>query len=468
MAAVPSGPGVGTRAAPRDYTARLLRHKLSDSFGRSGAGTPAPFRPAAVSPSSGPRASAPPGKAPGRALPRYGSDASGSGVPPSREGASSAELAGGSPKLFWQDAVAVCRGGEPSVRGGGAPCSSPLTLHVFWHLPLFPIRPGESQGLRLHFGQHDKAAAGRAGGSVSVRGTGTWTRQHRFSGTVGRSAADASSSSSSSSLPPLRASPCPAAAGAPSGPGRREAPPGARGRESRGAVVGLQAAGAERRGEEEEEDRGCRRGRSDPGSPQQLRPGLSAAAARRPDPCGEAQCTGALCRRRCCWTGFPPPAPSSLPPSSSSSPFPSPQVRRCRAGTSRPGPVGRRSRSPGAAGGSGEGGAPTRLSQPIRRRRSERHPRAHTRAYTRSHTLAQRDRPPPACWPGCGAGAAAEPARPRAARRPPARRAPHCSSRLPPAGPPALACPPAGGQREPRRLGNPGPRDPLPPLCPRT
>lgn len=286
MAAVPSGPGVGTRAAPRDYTARLLRHKLSDSFGRSGAGTPAPFRPAAVSPSSGPRASAPSGKAPGRALPRYGSDASGSGVPPSREGASSAELAGGSPKLFWQDAVAVCRGGEPSVRGGGAPCSSPLTLHVFWHLPLFPIRPGESQGLRLHFGQHDKAAAGRAGGSVSVRGTGTWTRQHRFSGTVGRSAADASSSSSSSSLPPLRASPCPAAAGAPSGPGRREAPPGARGRESRGAVVGLQAAGAERRGEEEEEDRGCRRGRSDPGSPQQLRPGLSAAAARRPDPCG--------------------------------------------------------------------------------------------------------------------------------------------------------------------------------------
>lgn len=226
MAAVPSGPGVGTRAAPRDYTARLLRHKLSDSFGRSGAGTPAPFRPAAVSPSSGPRASAPPGKAPGRALPRYGSDASGSGVPPSREGASSAELAGGSPKLFWQDAVAVCRGGEPSVRGGGAPCSSPLTLHVFWHLPLFPIRPGESQGLRLHFGQHDKAAAGRAGGSVSVRGTGTWTRQHRFSGTVGRSAADASSSSSSSSLPPLRASPCPAAAGAPSGPGRREARPG--------------------------------------------------------------------------------------------------------------------------------------------------------------------------------------------------------------------------------------------------
>lgn len=123
---------------------------------------------------------------------------------------------------------------------------------------------------------------------------------------------------------------------------------------------------------------------------------------------------------------------------------------------------------PGGRGGLRRRGAPTRLSQPIRRRRNERHPRAHTRAHTRSHTLAQRDRPPPACWPGCGAGAAAEAARPRAARRPPARRAPHCSSRLPPAGPPALACPPAGGQREPRRLGNPGPRDPLPPLCPRT
>lgn len=42
--------------------------------------------------------------------------------------------------------------GNPSVRGGGAPCVSPLTLHVFRHLPLFPIRPGESQGLRFHFG----------------------------------------------------------------------------------------------------------------------------------------------------------------------------------------------------------------------------------------------------------------------------------------------------------------------------
>lgn len=186
--------------------------------------------------------------------------------------------------------------GGPSVRGGGAPCLSPLTLHVFRHLPLFPIRPGESQGLRLHFGQHDKAAAGRAGGSVSVRDTSTWTRQHRFSWSKGRSAA-AASSSSSSSLPLLHASPRPAAAGAPSGPGRREAPPGARSWGSRGAVVGLQAAGAERR---RRKTGGCRGGRRNPGSPQQLRPGLSTAAARSPDPCGAAQCTGALCRRRCC------------------------------------------------------------------------------------------------------------------------------------------------------------------------
>lgn len=51
-----------------------------------------------------------------------------------------------------------------------------LTLHVFRHLPLFPMRPSQSQGFRLHFGQHDKAAAGGGRGSESVRKPSTWTR----------------------------------------------------------------------------------------------------------------------------------------------------------------------------------------------------------------------------------------------------------------------------------------------------
>lgn len=38
------------------------------------------------------------------------------------------------------------------------------------------MRPSQSQGFRLHFGQHDKAAAGRGRGSVSVRKPSTRTR----------------------------------------------------------------------------------------------------------------------------------------------------------------------------------------------------------------------------------------------------------------------------------------------------
>lgn len=247
------------------------------------------------------------------------------------------------------------------MRGGEAPYLFPLTLHVFRHLSLFPIRPGESQGFRLHFGQHDKTAAGRAGGSVSVRDTGTWTRQHRFSWSKGRLAAAASSSSSS--LPLLHASPYSAAAGATSGPSRRQAPPGARGWLSGGAVVGLQAAGAERRGG------GGRPGvpgrKEEPRSPQ-LRLGLSAAAARRPDPCGAAQCRGALCRCWCCWTGFPPPSPSSLPPSSSFSSLSFPR-HKCGGAESGPLTPGPRGGAPGArglqgAGGSGKGGHNTTLA----------------------------------------------------------------------------------------------------------
>lgn len=54
--------------------------------------------------------------------------------------------------------------------------ASLLTLHVFRHLPLFSMRSSQSQGFRLHFGQHDKTAAGGNGGSVSVREPSTWTR----------------------------------------------------------------------------------------------------------------------------------------------------------------------------------------------------------------------------------------------------------------------------------------------------
>lgn len=278
------------------------------------------------------------------------------------------------------------------MRGGGAPCSSPLTLHVFWHLPLFPIRPGESQGLRLHFGQHDKAAAGRAGGSVSVRGTGTWTRQHRFSGTVGRSAADASSSSSSSSLPPLRASPCPAAAGAPSGPGRREAPPGARGRESRRAVVGLQAAGAERRGEE-------RRRRKTGGVGEEgATPGARSSSARgsaRRQPGAPIHAERRSARERSAAAGaagqgsHPRPPPPFLPPP------PPPPFPRHKCGGAEPGPL---APDPwgGAPGARGPRGAPAKGGH----RRGSRsqygggemsdtpaHTRAHTHARTRLHSV---------------------------------------------------------------------------------
>lgn len=38
------------------------------------------------------------------------------------------------------------------------------------------MRSSQSQGFRLHFGQHDKAAAGGDRGSVSVRKPSTWTR----------------------------------------------------------------------------------------------------------------------------------------------------------------------------------------------------------------------------------------------------------------------------------------------------
>lgn len=63
-------------------------------------------------------------------------------------------------------------------RGRGSPSAAQrlLTLHVFRHLPLFPMRSSQSQGFRLHFGQHDKAAAGGDRGSVSVRKPSTWTR----------------------------------------------------------------------------------------------------------------------------------------------------------------------------------------------------------------------------------------------------------------------------------------------------
>lgn len=38
------------------------------------------------------------------------------------------------------------------------------------------MRSDQSWGFRLHFGQHDKAAAGGNGASVSVRKPSTWTR----------------------------------------------------------------------------------------------------------------------------------------------------------------------------------------------------------------------------------------------------------------------------------------------------
>lgn len=81
-------------------------------------------------------------------------------------------------------------GGEAAWRGFARPPVFPgrarrssralLTLHVFRHLPPFPIRSGESQSFSLHLGQHVKATAGRGWRrSASVRRrwqSSTWTR----------------------------------------------------------------------------------------------------------------------------------------------------------------------------------------------------------------------------------------------------------------------------------------------------
>lgn len=72
-------------------------------------------------------------------------------------------------------------GPEPAGRAGGGVARSPsaaqrpLTLHVFRQMPLFPMRSSQSKGFRLHFGQHDKAAAGGERGSASARKPRTWT-----------------------------------------------------------------------------------------------------------------------------------------------------------------------------------------------------------------------------------------------------------------------------------------------------
>lgn len=52
-------------------------------------------------------------------------------------------------------------------------------LHVSRHLPLVPMRSSQSQGFRLHFGQHDKAAAGGERGSVRP-GSPAPGRRRRF------------------------------------------------------------------------------------------------------------------------------------------------------------------------------------------------------------------------------------------------------------------------------------------------
>lgn len=61
-------------------------------------------------------------------------------------------------------------------RGSRSAAQRLLTLHVFRHLPLFPMRSSQSQGFGLHFGQHDRAAADGDRGSVSVWKPSTWTR----------------------------------------------------------------------------------------------------------------------------------------------------------------------------------------------------------------------------------------------------------------------------------------------------
>lgn len=77
-------------------------------------------------------------------------------------------------KLRCRPCGGACRLRRPlQVRGArgavaaGARAPRPLTLHVFRHLPLVPMRPRQSQGFRFHFGQHDKAAAGGERGSVA-------------------------------------------------------------------------------------------------------------------------------------------------------------------------------------------------------------------------------------------------------------------------------------------------------------
>lgn len=50
-----------------------------------------------------------------------------------------------------------------------------LTLHIPWHVPLFPIRSRESQGFSLDFGQH-VSAAGLSWRLRTAR-RDTWTRE---------------------------------------------------------------------------------------------------------------------------------------------------------------------------------------------------------------------------------------------------------------------------------------------------
>lgn len=86
---------------------------------------------------------------------------------------------------------APARGGrlQPAGRARGAGAAGAkrrerlLTLHVFRHLPLFPMRPSQSQSFRLHFGQHDKAAAGGVGGPCRSGSPAPGRRQHSFNST---------------------------------------------------------------------------------------------------------------------------------------------------------------------------------------------------------------------------------------------------------------------------------------------
>lgn len=82
------------------------------------------------------------------------------------------------------------------------------------------MRSSQSQGFRLHFGQHDKATAGGDGGSVSVRKPSTWTRaaQIQLRRKEGRRDPGARSpnpfasperASASSGLPGRTSEPCP-------------------------------------------------------------------------------------------------------------------------------------------------------------------------------------------------------------------------------------------------------------------